>query len=145
MICRFGGHSQRFYSVAQHSVHVSERGRTDTEKRWGLLHDATEAYVGDMIRPLKLHMPEFREVEDRILFVIAQKFDLALPIPSSVKEADEILLATEAHAIMGESCRNAPTVTGKPDPNLVIEPWLPPQAEWEFMNRFSDVFDGVPV
>ena len=64
-LCRFGGHTREFYSVAQHSVLVSQNVPDDL-RLVGLMHDATEAYCGDMIRPLKNVLPEFKELENGI-------------------------------------------------------------------------------
>ena len=100
-LCRFNGHVKRFYSVGEHSLYVSTL--LDTPKysnsrelqRWGLMHDAAEAYLGDMVRPIKQKMPEFKAIEDRLLRRIAERFDLMWPIPPEVFDADDIMLATE--------------------------------------------------
>lgn len=60
-ICRFNGHTRGFYSVAAHSVHVSRLVPPEFALE-ALLHDAAEAYVGDMVRPLKRGLPAFEEV-----------------------------------------------------------------------------------
>lgn len=83
MICRYGGHVPGHYSVAEHSILVSR-----LVEHWGfdaivqlqaLLHDAPEAYIGDMVRPLKSFMPEFREYEHQVLTVIFEREDLPIP------------------------------------------------------------------
>ena len=92
--CRYNGHSFGHLSVARHSLWVSERlgdlYEGDKELRLaGLLHDAAEAYTGDLIRPLK-HRPElaaFLEVEASIEQVIAEAYDVPLG-HSAIKEAD---------------------------------------------------------
>src|SRR5689334_11513518 len=63
MICRYGGHVRRFYSVAEHSALLARwfEARGDfTFAKYALLHDGTEAYIGDMVRQLKQFMPEFK-------------------------------------------------------------------------------------
>lgn len=93
--CRYNGHVGNFLSVARHSIWVSNRLKSQgAELRlWGLLHDASEAYVGDMVKPLK-HDPSmaaFRDAEERLERVIAQAFGLEFPMPDAVKEADRFV------------------------------------------------------
>lgn len=104
--CRFNGHLEGFCSVAEHSVHVmwltgealQREGVEDTRMlRTALLHDATEAYLGDLVRPLK-KLPEFsffNEAESQLYSVIARKYDLYDPIPDMVMEADDERLRFE--------------------------------------------------
>ncbi len=104
-VCRFGGHCREFYSVAQHSVHVAQWAYEATAEDysyidpsmasevalWGLLHDAPEAYIGDMVRPLKHGSDcgvEFQQVERRIMDAICEKFDLDAAMPYHVREFD---------------------------------------------------------
>jgi 5'-deoxynucleotidase YfbR-like HD superfamily hydrolase len=91
---RFTGHSLAPYSVAQHSVFVS-RLLPDEHALWGLLHDASEAYLGDVATPLKHALTEYRAMEERVQRAIAQHFRLVWPMPPEVKQADLIALATE--------------------------------------------------
>lgn len=102
-LCRFNGHVSGFLSVARHSLWVAERlrevGRTDLELT-GLLHDAAEAYLGDMIRPLKHgDVGEvYRVAEERVEAAVAERFGLEHPWPAAVKEADTwVLLEREMH------------------------------------------------
>lgn len=104
-ICRFGGQCGAFYSVAEHSVWCVEaatelagRDLDSFERRSVLLHDAAEAFIGDMVKPLKVMMPEYKEVERRIEAVIAKKYgcDFSLPI---VKEADMAMLIHERNSL----------------------------------------------
>jgi uncharacterized protein len=100
-LCRFNGHCREFYSVADHSVRVSHI--VDEEHAlWGLLHDAAEAYVSDLPRPVKRTIPEFSALEDSVLEVIMTIHSLELPMPDTVRRADDILLATEARDLMAE-------------------------------------------
>lgn len=104
--CRFAGHTRGLYSVGQHSLHVAEylrdRGEPASVVLWGLLHDASEAYLSDVPRPLK-RLPEFafyREAERRAMGVICERFCLPADEPPVVKHADGVLLATEARDLM---------------------------------------------
>lgn len=94
----FGAHN----SVGQHSVHVSEILPPNLQLA-GLLHDATESYVGDVSRPLKMLLPEYRVIEDRVWGAIASKFGLPLDLPAPIKEADNILLMTEKRDLLEHS------------------------------------------
>ena len=88
-ICRFLGHTEVFYCVAQHSVLVSQLvPRADA--LWGLLHDAAEAYLCDLPRPVKREprMEIYRVAEDSLLACIALKFGMAPEMPETVKLAD---------------------------------------------------------
>lgn len=79
--CRFGGHCRQFYSVAHHSLHVaSELPDSDPRLRaLGLLHDAAEAYLGDVPRPLKTELAAFHDVEERLLASVWAAFGIAPP------------------------------------------------------------------
>lgn len=94
MICRFNGHVRAFYSVAQHSVLVSYATPPEFALE-GLLHDASEAYVGDMVKPLKVDMEAYREAEARVDAVVREKFGLPATMSKEVKEADFRLFVTE--------------------------------------------------
>lgn len=136
--CRFNGHCRCFYSVAEHSVRVS-RAVPASHARWGLLHDAGEAYLSDLPRPIKLELPAFSAFEGRLLEVVAERFGLPWPMPPEVLDADNRLLVTEARDLMGPPPaswgmeRIAPYV----EP---IEPWSPPTAEQRFLDRFGELF-----
>src|SRR5215468_4140701 len=99
--CRFGGHCRNFYSVAQHSVIVSElveeRGGDVEDVFAALMHDATEAYLGDMPHPIKHRSSlgaAFKEAEDNLEAVLNQHFNIK-PGVKEIKVADRALLATE--------------------------------------------------
>lgn len=77
-ICRFGGHTPSFYSVAEHSVMATvlaaNEGYVGEALKAVLLHDATEAFLGDMVKPLKVHMSAYQSVEKRMEQAIADRF-----------------------------------------------------------------------
>lgn len=95
MKCRYTGHCRQFYSVAQHSVIMTE---LSLSPHWALMHDAAEAYMPDVARPVKRLIPQLKDVEDGLLKVIAEAFSLEWPIPKyvedDVKSLDLILLST---------------------------------------------------
>ena len=97
--CRFNGHSTEFYSVAEHSVGVCRLVESMGEGRnivlTALLHDAAEAYLGDVVSPLKHRLPDYRKFENVIEAAIAQRFSLVYPFPKSVHIADKKLLEKE--------------------------------------------------
>lgn len=102
MQCRFGGHCLRRYSVAEHSVLVS-RLVPPKYALWGLLHDATEAYLVDLPRPIKRCLPEYSRHEDDLARVIAERFGLPWPMPEDVKIADTGALLIERAQLMAGS------------------------------------------
>ena len=99
MQCRFTGHTSHFYSVAEHSVLVSEL--VDPEYALeGLLHDAAEAYLSDIASPLKQLLPEYYYIEDKFAKAIAEKFNIIYPYPNNIKKADNTALLHEANQLL---------------------------------------------
>ena len=100
-MCRFTGHSKQFYSVAEHSCRVADLVPPE-HRLCALLHDASEAYLSDIARPVKTQ-PQFagyRVVEDKLQSTIYAKFGLGPEMPEEVRRADEIMLAIEARDLM---------------------------------------------
>lgn len=132
-LCRYTGHTDRFYSVAEHSVRVAQVLPKEL-KLTGLLHDAPEAYLGDVNSPLKAFLPDYREIEDRVWGVVAEKWNLPLILPLEVKQADMLLLATEKRDLMGDKGHKWSNV---PEPlKGIIVPWSPLKAEAVFISQF---------
>ena len=96
MTCRYGGHCTEFYSVAQHSVLVADVAPDDL-KMAALFHDAAEAYVGDVVKPLKDLVPEFKPIEQRIMGAICSHFGIPYEDTKhpKIKEIDMRMLRTE--------------------------------------------------
>lgn len=136
LLCRFNGHCRQFYSVADHSVRVSDICPPGA-RLWGLLHDLGEAYIGDLPRPIKGLFPLFVEIEDSLLQRAAGAFGLSWPMPPDVRVADDILLATEARDLMVDPPASW-GLTQQPLPQR-IEPLSPGEAEQLFLARFEQL------
>lgn len=123
-ICRFGGHVRDgIYSVASHSMLVADL-LPDGKKLAGLLHDATEAYLGDIVSPLKRSLPDYRDVEDRLAAIIADKFGVNFD-DSDIKHADMVALATEARDLL-TNCTWIDELPVRPSENHHVEPDFAP-------------------
>lgn len=142
LTCRFAGHSEKFYSIAQHSVLVSYICSEDLAI-YGLMHDAAEAYLMDMPTPLKDLFPEYKIIEQNIMTTIATKFNLNINLFEGVKQADKKLLSTEARDLMEVS--NPCVAWGLEEKPLIdrILPWCWESSETRFLRRFRQLYKGV--
>lgn len=138
LICRYGGHTIRFYSVAEHCVLLSYAVRPENAL-WALLHDATEAYVGDMVRPLKGSMPAYRAAEDRVMAAICERFGLRPECPPEVKVADTRILHDERDALMAPSHRPWTSLNDFAPLGVLVEGWSPQDAENEYLARLRQL------
>lgn len=156
LLCRFNGHIQSFYSVAQHSIHVCNLfgklvAGTDLDKKGfylcALLHDAAEAYIGDVIRPVKYSIPQIKEVENNIERCVFECFDLQDHWPKVkdiVKQADRVMLITERRDLLldgpgKDKLEWKIDEQVEPDSNLHIVARNAPNSEaW-----FRDLFNGL--
>ena len=139
--CRFNGHCAGFYSVAEHSVAVALRLPRNLRLA-GLLHDATEAYLGDVPSPIKQFLPDYKEMEHVFTVAIGKKFDVDLFDPA-IKEADVDALFTEAHFLIPSQGKDWAYFQGpkKFEVDHRLKPvCLPPQAAFQlFMGCFYDL------
>lgn len=136
-LCRFTGQCSVFYSVAEHSIHVS-RIVPEELALVALLHDATEAYCADLARPLKQLLPEYSVIEDRIWGAVAGRFGLPVEMPPEIKQADMAMLKREVMALFPEHVLDDLDLPGEAaDVNLNL--WSPPYARACFMRRFSEL------
>ena len=142
MQCRHNGHVERFMSVAEHCVLLS-RLVSPENALWALLHGATEAYVGDMIRPLKLHMPEYRAVEDRVMAAIARRFNLEGTMPPEVKEADSRIRLDERVALLGHPADDW-GIDLSPF-GIEIPAWSPADAKAMYLRRFAELTESETI
>jgi len=146
MLCRYNGHVNRFYSVAEHCVLMARYFITAQEDRElaqiALLHDATEAYVGDMVRPLKHsgEMEAYKEIEDLVWGAICEAVGIK-PTERQmkrVKDADFMILLTERDALMGHDDDWSQDSNHYPLP-VWIEGWSPERAEQEYLEMLRTV------
>lgn len=155
-LCRFNGQSSKFYSVAQHSVLMAYAvNRAGGNAFEALMHDAHEAYVGDMPSPLKQLIPGFKEIEKRVWAAVRARFDLALKMSPEIKEADLRMLLTEQEALMTPPFNHwAARSHASPYSGFKIVPWSPEDAKRRFLDLFRilqarsvsvKTGDGTPV
>ena len=138
-LCRYAGHTRQFYSVAQHSVLVAG-ALPQPLRMWGLLHDATEAYLVDIPRPIKKYLYGYKDIEDHLMSVIAEKFNLGgISIPQAVKEVDDAILADERAQLMQD--KSLPWKLVRPPLGIHIIPWEPKVAFNAFLNFFYTLQD----
>jgi hypothetical protein len=148
-LCRFNGHVKRFYSVAEHCALVS--GIVSYDMRHpelalkGLLHDATESFVGDMVSPLKRTQPAYKKVEHRVARAIKTAFSVPDGGNEMVKRADLVAGATEAAQLMPPSPYWDGSFRGaRPMEDPPRLGWSPRRAEAEYLDLFQEI-TGVPI
>jgi uncharacterized protein len=143
-LCRFGGHSRHFYSVAQHSVIVSrlveERGGDAGDAFAALMHDATEAYLGDMPHPLKHRSPlgaAYKAAEDNLESAIRDRFAIKPDVPE-IKRVDRALLAAERRVFSAETWQ-WPELEGVEPLEIELTAWPPDEAARAFAERYAEL------
>lgn len=140
-LCRFGGHVNRFYSVAQHSV-LCSRMAPDEHKLEALLHDASEAYLVDMPSPIKAMLPDYKAMEHNIELVIAAKFNLPSPLSPVVKIIDRRMLITEAAELLND-INGTWWADGRAIPydinELQIVPWSAKESYHNFISTYREL------
>ncbi|AYM60601.1 hypothetical protein At1D132_45940 (plasmid) [Agrobacterium fabrum] len=134
-ICRYSGQCRGFYSVAEHSIHVSNT--VEEFKLEALLHDATEAFLGDITRPLKLLLPRYKEIEATVEDAIFARFGLDATSKAAVKLADLRVLAAEQSQVMPAGADYWAAGSGIQKANIRVEFLSPATALDRFMAKFS--------
>lgn len=134
--CRYAGQCNRFYSVAEHSILVS-RVVPEEYALQGLMHDAPEAFLGDVTRPLKRSLAAYSVFEDLLWAIIAKKFKLPFDLHASVKEADNSVLLAERAVLFERDAGNwsikAPAV------KVRVRCLTPPAARTAFLERYQEL------
>lgn len=144
LICRYVGHVSDHYSVSQHSCIISNYLKYDIIlSKWGLLHDAPEAYICDIPRPIKPHFPGYAEIETRHEKLIAQKFDLPYPIPPKVKEIDMRILKTELQTRFVHHPKLHIDIQNLKKLDVDIPVISPKKAEAQFLQRYIELFGPI--
>lgn len=93
-IPRFGGHTKKFYSVAEHCLLLWQNANSGL-KLQALMHDASEAYLLDIPSPIKKQLKGYKEMEDRLMNLIAEKYGFEYPLSEHVKQLDKEALRFE--------------------------------------------------
>lgn len=162
--CRYNGATQHptdidriFFSVAEHSIYVAIQialfGGSNTEILCGEVHDGSESYNGDLIRPLKydpLFSRPFKTVEELNELAIARRFGVPFPYPAIVKRADEAVTAAEVEQIVPR-CSDEDWEAGRLHDNAEVAPFriqmlLPADAKRLFLKFHQGLMNGyVPM
>jgi hypothetical protein len=137
--CRFNGHCEKFYSVAQHSVLVA-RKCPDEYKLWGLLHDASEAYLSDIISPIKntILYEDIKKIDKALEKQILNEFNVQITDKGKkiVKSVDMRMLVTEKKWLMKNTYRWQCEDEYKPY-DMIIKPWSAKKSAMEFTKLFN--------
>jgi uncharacterized protein len=143
-LCRFTGNVDRFYSVGQHCLLISDelrrRGYDKTTQLWGLLHDSSEAYMNDLSRCLKRTpgMEGYRQLEGVVMKVICRKFGLCPIEPPVVKELDIRMVTTEHRDLFTNFVPWTEFYDEKPF-DFHVHPLPSTAIEKEFLRRFDEL------
>lgn len=141
--CRFNGQTSEFFSIAQHSLIVADLVPAHLRLA-ALLHDASEAYLGDVVKPLKALLPNFKEIERRVEDAIAERFSVDGFGDPLIKRADMISLATEKRDLMPHSTEDWSYLEGIDPLPSPLEPMSPQSAKRAFLIEVSKALRSKP-
>ena len=137
MLCRYVGQCRDFYSVAEHSLLVSDM--VPEHAFAALMHDAAEAFVGDITRPLKQMLPQFKRIEHQVEEAIALRFGVPRPMPAAVKRADLAVLAAEQDQLMPPGTSHWAVEAGIQPAPIHVRSLSPREAKEAFLSRFEEL------
>lgn len=139
-IGRFSGHARAFYSVAQHCVLGSFIVPIGLARGF-LLHDAREAYVGDMASPLKGLCPDYAAIEERVADIVNAALGVteAEATAPAIRHADLVMLATERRDLMAGDATPWPCLAGIEPLARPIHAWSPSRAKAAFLQRYIEL------
>lgn len=133
LLCRYNGHCRVMYSVAEHCVRLCDIVPYEMKSR-ALMHDAAEAYIGDVPSLLKAQFPLFSEMEDRILEIILDKYNIKGPCDlAALKRYENMLLAAEVRDLMPNSLG---WFLPEEEHRAIIVPWVSNVAAIQFAQKF---------
>jgi hypothetical protein len=140
---RYNGQGRHFFSVAQHSTLLARwfLAKGDTPlARWALLHDGSEAYAGDVIRPIKPFLAGFAEIEHRLERAVWSAFGLDGDLPAAVKDADQKIRTDEMLALFPREALQRYGLDQRAGLGLEVRPLLPTAARDRFMETYRELF-----
>ncbi len=141
-ICRFGGQCERFYSVAEHSYHCAIQairdGLTTRESQCVLMHDAAEAFIGDIVKPLKIMLPDYAHVETMMEDCILNKYELDCD-PNLIREIDQAMLIAERKSMFSRDSEKWYGEDSVRTLSVEFKHWYPAEAERMFVVRAIDL------
>jgi hypothetical protein len=136
-LCRYVGQCDGFYSVAEHSVLVSQV--VPHAKLAALFHDATEAFIGDVSGPLKRLLPDYRVIERKVVQAIFDRLGIEWPVPPEVKRADYSVMAAEQLALMPAGTNEWLHEMGVEPAAVEIRRLDPRKAKALFLERYAEL------
>jgi uncharacterized protein len=141
--CRYTGHTQYFYSTAEHSIILvnyiwSNLGYSKQDQFTMLMHDAAEAFLGDISSPLKALLPDYKKIEKNFEKVLANKFGFEYPLPDRLKQLDKRIILDEVKYLFAESVGNWEHDDYEPL-NVEIAGLSPDQAKRKFLYMFHNL------
>lgn len=131
--CRYNGHVKEFYSVAEHCVLVANIV-SPRNALWALLHDASEAYITDIPRPIKPFLQNYEALESVIMDAVCERFGLPYHMPSEVKDIDRRICGDEMDQLMPYKSEGLGASVG-----ARVFCWTPQVAKARFLHTFASL------